>query len=271
MTTIRITCPGCHTRCRLRLEPGKNPASHGKCPECGEVFPIPPGLRKDCEQEARARRMPRKLLLAGLLLLLPAAAFFFFNPAPSSAPGIPAADAPLAAPGRATETPAATGAPTATLRLDPALRSTVIARIKRHALVGDAGIAVDRNRYRLFLLVSRNTPPGYAEELGRQFAAYLENQLQKRSAPIPPLEVAVYYPGGARLEIARSRHDGEEEILPRAEPRQGHQPSLPAEPGSEELEFPAGKTGEQKTKAAEQTGTGYDGPPGKEPGTRGQE
>jgi hypothetical protein len=211
MTTIQITCPHCRTRCRLKGEAGKTPASRGKCPECGEVFPIPPGVRKNPEDTTDTSGSPKNRNLriaAGLLALLLVggglwAASDYHQPEPPARTAAPAR--PAAKPG---------------LDLDPGLKSELITRIKQHALVGDAGISLDRKRgrYRLYLLVSRNTPPTYAGELGRQFAYYLEQQLKKNSAPVPPIKVSVYYPGGTRLEVARNQHDGEEELLPYTTP-----------------------------------------------------
>ncbi len=92
-----------------------------------------------------------------------------------------------------------------------------IARIKEHALVGDAAIvpAAAGRGVTLALLVNSNTPPTYAERLGRQFAYYLTRALADDPVPVPSFRVSVYYPGGTRIRVAVSRHDGEEEVLTR--------------------------------------------------------
>ena len=213
MTTIQITCPSCHTRCQLKGEAGKSLASRGKCPECGHIFPIPPGLKESGENgagtsEISDRHRYRRFLPAGLVLLFLAGAGLLFALSPHPVPKPPATTTAT------TPTPPATAIP---LSLDPEIRSETLARIRQHALVGDAGIRLEHDRYRLSLLVSRNTPPTYAEELGRQFAFYLERRLQQKAAPVFPIEVSVYYPGGTRLEVARHQHDGEEEVLPQEE------------------------------------------------------
>jgi hypothetical protein len=244
---IRIICPHCHTRCRLQQRTGQKPVSQGKCPECGKPFPIPPGIRSSPEKHPKGKSLPARLktttgndseqpatptsankvqsnakkiipeqlvdnpltwLGAGMLLMLGIALILIL--APSRTPAT-----------IATETTLPTKAATQIKSSKPALvsipdkvRKQAITRIKEHALVGDAAIYPENERIDLALLVNPNTPPTYAERLGRQFAYYFRKQFGTISQPVPPLEVSVYYPTGTRIKVAVSHHNGEEEVLP---------------------------------------------------------
>ncbi len=235
---MRITCPQCHARCRLKDETIINDASQGKCPECGHVFPIPPGvIRKEpatsdhFDKSKKAgfgpgfkiheigsflkRNRPfgkpsRFWLLTGLSLTA-LLAVLFFGPGKTSPPG--------SLRDIATKPSPTTTKQPAKFILNPQAQSKAITQIKHHALVGDANISITNNQIQLALLVTGNTPVTYAERLGRQFAHYLKEQLtvvahQQEREPI--IKVSVYYPGGTRIEVATNDQSGEEEVLPQS-------------------------------------------------------
>ena len=233
---MRITCPQCHARCRLKSDNEINDSSQGKCPECDHIFIIPPGVnrekaatddRSDKQKKAGfkpdfkiagikkiialtppSRKTSLFLVFSGLSLTILLTALFF---------GPREASSPRPRPGQ--EIASTTTSPTpkpAKLSLTPQARAKAIAQIKHHALVGDADITIKNNQLQLALLVSGNTPVTYAERLGRQFAHYLKEQLTEthKQSREPPIKISVYYPGGTRIEVATNGQSGEEEVLP---------------------------------------------------------
>ncbi|MEA3333119.1 MAG: hypothetical protein U9Q58_05955 [Pseudomonadota bacterium] len=231
---MRITCPKCHIRCRLKNDTASSDLSHGKCPKCGHIFPIPPGVNQEpsAEEHTRKQKMAgcktgfkrpdittllKPLRLSGkaswlwviscfcLTVLLAA---IFIGPAKTSPPKIEKKIASSSSP---------TTAKTATkLSLTPQSKAKAITQIKHHTLVGDADISIAGDHLQLALLVAGNTPAAYAERLGRQFAHYLKEQLtatgqQKQK---PAIKISVYYPSGTRIVVASNNQSGEEEVLP---------------------------------------------------------
>ncbi len=223
---MRITCPQCHTPCRLKNDTAINDASQGKCPECGHIFPIPPGVIREEPTTGKRSGKQKKAgfdpdfkiaaiksflgripptgktslfwIFSGLSLAMLLAALFFgpektLRPQPDLAAKQP------------TE-----------LNLTPQAKAKALAQIKHHTLVGDADISITDNYLQLALLVAGNTPTTYAERLGRQFAHYLKEQLTATDQPERKLiiKVSVYYPSGTRIEVATNDYRGEEEILP---------------------------------------------------------
>ena len=232
---MRITCPQCHTRCRLKDDTKTGNPSQGKCPECGHIFPIPPGVSRE---ETDVGKSSEKLKKAGFgpgFRLFDIASFL--KPIPASGKTllfwivsgfclVILVSALLISPGKtplpdpkqkviSNSSPTTIETP-ANLSLPPNARSKAITQIKYHALVGDAEISISGNQLQLALLVADNTPVTYAERLGRQFAHYLKEQLSKTKqlSQETPIKVSVYYPGGTRIEVATNGQSGEEEILP---------------------------------------------------------
>jgi len=212
METATLKCPHCQARCRIKNNSGNVSSSGlGKCPSCGRLFPVPPGLRKapaktatEKPENSTRQFQPGRIILACVIIcgLLATALYTGFKTAQKS---------------RRPATPRTDKKTFARPPLPPALADRAIAHIKQHALVGDAAISVAADgRLFLSLMVTANTPAAYAERLGQQFAYYLEKQYRqdlKLTTP-PPLSVSVYYPAGTRIEVAISSHDGEEEVLP---------------------------------------------------------
>ena len=232
---MRITCPQCHTRCRLKSDKAISDASQGKCPECGHIFPIPPGVSREEPATDKRSGKPKKagfdpgfklpdtasflrpMLSSGkaslfwvvsgfCLAILLAVLFIGPRKTPPPRPGQNAASR---------SSPATTKTPVRS-SLPPQARAKAIALIKHHALVGDADISINGNQLQLALLVSGNTPVTYAERLGRQFAHYLKEQLAEAQQPgqETPVRISVYYPSGTRIAVATNDQSGEEEILP---------------------------------------------------------
>ena len=229
---MRITCPQCHTRCRVKTDTTINDASQGKCPECGHIFPIPPGVIREEPTTGNHSGKQKKAgfdpgfkiadiksflgripltgktslfwVFSGLSLAILLAALFF-GPGKASQPQRDIAAKP---------SPTTAKQPTKP-NLTP--QAKAIAQIKHHALVGDADISITNHHLQLALLVAGNTPATYAERLGRQFAHYLKEQLtathQREREHI--IKVSVYYPNGTRIEVATNDQSGEEEVLPK--------------------------------------------------------
>ncbi|MEA3347877.1 MAG: zinc-ribbon domain-containing protein, partial [Pseudomonadota bacterium] len=57
---MRITCPQCHTRCRLKDYTKTGNPSQGKCPGCGHIFPIPPGVGREETDIDKSSGKPKK-------------------------------------------------------------------------------------------------------------------------------------------------------------------------------------------------------------------
>ena len=235
---MRITCPQCHSRCRLKNDMATSDLSQGKCPECGHIFPIPPGINREPSAKNQTNKtkktgcetgfklpipniesLPRALRFSGrasflwlfsgfgVIILL---AVIFIGAQKIFPPRI---EKNLAS----SSVPAPTKTPTTTnLSLTPQSKATAIAQIKHHALVGDADISITGNHLQLALLVAGNTPATYAEQLGRQFAHYLKEQLTtpQLQKPEPAFKISVYYPSGTRITVATNNQSGEEEVLP---------------------------------------------------------
>ena len=233
---MRITCPQCHSRCRLKADTAISDTSQGKCPECGHIFNLPPGTSR---QESTSSNHSNKAKKTGFDpgFKIPALGNFL-RPLPTSGKAllfwiisglsltlliaallIGQKATPPPGPGQYATVNASpvTAEPPAKLNLTPQARSKAITQIKHHALVGDADISISNNQLQLALLVSANTPVTYAERLGRQFAHYLKEQLtvtheEKQKTAI---KVSVYYPGGTRIEVTTNDQSGEEEVLPK--------------------------------------------------------
>lgn len=231
---MRITCPQCHSRCRLKSDTAISGLSQGKCPECGHIFPIPPGVNQEPSAEDQTRKQKKAesktgfkrpdittllkpLRLSGraswlwiiscfcLSIIL---AVIFIGPAKISPPKIEKQTASSSSP---TTAKAATN-----LSLTPQTTAKAISQIKHHALVGDADISITGDHLQLALLVAGNTPVAYAERLGRQFAHYLKEQLTatKQQTQTQDFKISVYYPSGTRIVVASNDQSGEEEVLP---------------------------------------------------------
>ena len=234
---MRITCPQCHSRCRLKTDKSISDSSQGKCPECGHIFPIPPGVnREDPTTDNRSAKQKKAGFVPGFKLpeiisfpkLLRSSGktslFWFFSglcliilltvifvgsrktPPPRPEQSAASKSSPVAA------------KPPARLSLPPHAKAKAIALIKHHALVGDADINISDNQLQLALMVSGNTPVTYAERLGRQFAHYLKEQLAdvKQASRETPIRISVYYPGGTRITVTTNDQSGEEEVLPKS-------------------------------------------------------
>lgn len=229
-----MICPKCHTRCRLKADTIGNP-SQGKCPGCGHIFTIPPGIDPEEVNVDNSSEKLRKTgfgpgpklsdtanfpkstptsgktslfwIVSGFCLIILVTALLV---SPRKAPQ-PQPEQKVTSNASPTtiETPAI-------LSLPSDARNKAISQIKYHALVGDADISISKNQIQLSLMVSGNTPITYAERLGRQFAHYLKEQLTAthQQNQEPSIKVLVYYPGGTRIEVATNNRSGEEEVLP---------------------------------------------------------
>ncbi|MCD6535095.1 MAG: hypothetical protein J7L25_13620 [Deltaproteobacteria bacterium] len=233
---MSITCPQCHSRCRLKNDTTTSDLSQGKCPECGHIFPIPPGINREPSAKNQTNKtkqnggktgfklpgiesLLRPLRISGrttflwlfsgfgVIILL---AIIFIGSQKIPPPRIEKnlASSSIPAPAKTTTT--------TKLSLPPQSMATAIAQIKHHALVGDADISITGNYLQLALLVAGNTPVTYAERLGRQFGHYLNEQLTatKQQKQMPAIKISVYYPSGTRIVVASNDQSGEEEILP---------------------------------------------------------
>ncbi len=237
---IRLTCPECQSRCRINRDRLTDITSHGRCPQCGHRFPLPPSVGKiDNEQNEFENingtqeknfseilkvfirkkipgliKNPFFIAPAGIGLALILLIIFISSDRP---------EPPLAKESRKsvstvkTQTIPAPQTKTAIVeveefRLDPQIRTRAITQIKHHALVADADIILDDQQLQLALLVAGNTPPSYSERLGCQFAHYIKELIPK-GRPQPSFLVSVYYPDGTRLEVPICDQPFEEEII----------------------------------------------------------
>ena len=230
---MRITCPQCHSRCRLKTDAGIGDLSQGKCPECGHIFTIPPSVSQEPAADNHSDK-PKKAGFGFAFKLPDIASFPEFFLSSRKTPlfwlvtGLSLAilvialftDSRKTPPLRLGQNAASSSSPTAAetparLSLAAQARTKAIAQIKHHALVGDADISINGNQMQLALLVSGNTPVTYAERLGRQFAHYLKEQLTTthRQDRKPAIKVSVYYPGGTRIAVTTNDQSGDEEVL----------------------------------------------------------
>ena len=236
---MRLTCPHCQSLCRLKNERLNSRAKRGKCPNCGNLFPLPPNdiepdlkqqptpdkssknrpnpestnnftepnLKKNFLHQTRpTMRSPLFLTITGVSLLLILLTVTLVN---LNQPG------PVLQKNRA-ETraqPRPELQPAHTLELTPALKNKVISLIKHHALVTDAGININKQQFELILLVAEKTPVSYSERLGRQFAHYIKNELTPDDKAKVTFMIAVYYPNGTRVEVTTNNNNMDEEII----------------------------------------------------------
>ncbi|MBN2808362.1 MAG: hypothetical protein JXR80_02590 [Deltaproteobacteria bacterium] len=237
-----ITCPQCHTRCRLKNDQTIPDSGLGTCPKCNHTFIIPPGTIQDERDGNDLAAGPKKAglkpgfkiadmknlsdwlasagkktglwIFAGLGLALLLSTFFFW---PKGVSGPESETRPEQEARIETKPALSRPTPEIPLKLATATKAKVIALIKHHALVGDADISVCGGQLQLALLVAGKTPATYAERLGRQFANYLQAQLAAVPQPSQPFPVAVsvYYPEGTRIEVTTTDQGGEEEVLPK--------------------------------------------------------
>ncbi|MCD6291958.1 MAG: hypothetical protein J7M09_00705 [Deltaproteobacteria bacterium] len=236
MNKMRITCPQCHSRCRLKNDSEISDSSHGRCPECGHIFLIPPGANREVSTADQSLNHKQKkagsktsfqgsdtttfrkpfqlsgraslLWLGSAICLIVLLTITLIGPGKTSHPKVENKPAPSSS---------STIVETVTnLTLDHQAGIKAIAQIKHHALVGDADISIADDHLQLALLVAGNTPVAYAERLGRQFVHYLKEQLTKtRQTPQKPaIQISVYYPGGTRIAVATNDQSSEEEVLP---------------------------------------------------------
>ncbi len=240
---MRLTCPHCQSLCRLKDERLNSRAKRGKCPHCGNLFPIPPNdtvndsasnkqqppqeqasesnihyakapdnLTEQTPRNAppnqprRTIKSPLSLTITGvslLFILLAVALLIFKQPSPPSLKNRAVAIAH----------PRTAPRPNPTPKLTLATKSKVISLIKHHALVADAGINVNQQQFELALLVSGKTPVSYSERLGRQFAHYIKNELTPDDRTKATFRISVYYPEGTRIEVTTNNHNMDEEII----------------------------------------------------------
>jgi len=237
---IRLTCPECHSRCRLKTEQSKQNFSYGRCPACGHRFPLPATgdqqdiikiepdksqkenrkqlkrIWKDVTRERTLGLIKNPLFISSLglvlVLLLLAISLRSNRPVTSiqknnqtqinTLRGKTAPESELK--------PAKTE--TVELELTPETRARAIAQIKHHALVADADINVYDQQLQLALLVSDKTPVSYSERLGRQFVHYVKELIPKEQ-PQPSFLISVYYPDGTRIEVTTNNQFLEEEVI----------------------------------------------------------
>ena len=224
---MRITGPQCHSRCRIKGNTAISDLSQGKCPECGHLFPIPPGLNRGASTSTGARTVNQPTtathfkslqlsraswiwLISGFCLTALLAIIFV----------VPAKTPPQKIKKNLASSSSQTTAKTPTKSsLTPEAQAKVITQIKHHAQVGDANISIAGDQLQLALLVTTNTPVIYAERLGRQFAHYLQAQITttEQQQQKPAIKISVYYPSGTRIAVAANNQSDEEEVLPQME------------------------------------------------------
>ncbi len=239
---MRLTCPHCQSPCRFKDDRLNSRAKRGRCPNCGNLFPIPandtmpktdrlnrrtasnqtatknlfhpespdnhpgPKPQNDFRSQIRAAlKSPLLMVAAGLTLIVLFCVILLglSNPAPTPHKNQPKDRAP------AYSRPE----PSAAMELAPALRAKAISLIKNHALVTDAGININNQQFELALLVSGKTPVSYSERLGRQFAHYIKSELTPTSRARAVFMVSVYYPNGTRVEVTTNNDNMDEEII----------------------------------------------------------
>ncbi len=240
---MRLICPHCQSPCRLKDERLNSRAKRGKCPNCGNLFPLPPNDSKNNHargkqqpplkqaaknnlhnpqpahrlteqtrrdktpnQTRRTKKFPLSITITGVSLLFILLAVTLLNLKQSR---------PLSPKNRAVTLIHHQTAPRPhpTLKLSSATKNKVISLIKHHALVADAGINVNHQQFELALLVSGKTPVSYSERLGQQFAHYLKNELTPENKAKASFKISVYYPGGTRIEVTTNNHNMDEEII----------------------------------------------------------
>jgi len=226
---IRVICPKCHSRCRLRKDLLSSNINRGKCPKCGHFFSLPKlGNRtndKELSQKPGKKYVPdsfrtRTLLIcSGVILLL--FCVIIFSSAKHTTTHTPqkkykdnpAKKIHAAATSKPSAKKAVSPKPVSeTLQLDLQAKNRAILSIKHHALVADAEITSRDQEIQLALLVSDKTPITYASSLGRQFAHYVK-ELIPADQPKPTFKVSVYYPDGTRVVVTTSNETKDEEVI----------------------------------------------------------
>ncbi|RLB73273.1 MAG: hypothetical protein DRH03_03470 [Deltaproteobacteria bacterium] len=239
---MRLTCPHCQSLCRLKDDRLNSRAKQGRCPNCGNLFPLPPNnieqtpttnhqqpaieraeTNKTNQPESNDKNSAQNskhylqeltrptiktsalLLFTGLCLTLSLAIFLTSSNKP-----LPAAKEKQQKNTSQTHTQPE---PKITLQLSQKTRDKTISLIKHHALVTDASININRQQFELALLVSGKTPVSYSERLGRQFAHYIKTELTTNDRTKSTFLVSVYYPDGTRVEVTTNDNNMDEEII----------------------------------------------------------
>jgi len=239
---MRLTCPHCQSLCRLKSDRLNSRAKQGRCPNCGNLFPIPPNCieqtihssnkQPTLEQTATSKtKQPESnnktseqdfkkyfqgltrptiktsalLIFTGLCLTLSLAIFITSSNKP-----LPTAKAKQQKNISQTHTQAK---PENILQLSQETRNKTISLIKHHALVTDASININQQQFELALLVSGKTPVNYSERLGRQFAHYVKTELTANNRIKATFMVSVFYPDGTRVEVTTNDNNMDEEII----------------------------------------------------------
>lgn len=239
---MRLTCPHCQSLCRLKNDRLNNRAKRGKCPNCGNLFPIPPSADKQTpgtgQQQSTAdlketnetkqqkfnkhtselnfknyfQKLTQPTIKATALLLftglcLTLSLTFFLT---SSNKPLPKANKKQPKNISQTHTQSKPEIP---LRLSQKTRDKTISLIKHHALVTDASIYINQQQFELAILVSGKTPVNYSERLGRQFAHYIKTEITTNDRAKATFRVSVYYPDGTRVEVTTNDDNMAEEII----------------------------------------------------------
>lgn len=233
---MHLTCPHCQSLCRLKNDRLNSRAKRGRCPNCGNLFPLPPSFDKQQpisdrpKIEKTKQREPNNkisernhknyfqklplptiktsvlLLFTGLCLSL-SLAIFLTNPNKS----LPVKKENLQKNTSHTHTQSKPKIP---LQLSQKTKNKTISLIKHHALVTDANININQQQFELALLVSGKTPVSYSERLGRQFAHYIKTELTANDCAKSTFLVSVFYPDGTRIEVTTTDDDNmDEEII----------------------------------------------------------
>lgn len=245
---IRLTCPECQSQWYLDKNQTDGSFSHGRCPECGHLIPIPPAselqnnqlrpenkakshnfadspgqkipsTRQKCKSSSKKQlfhyiKTPLFPVFAGLMLAL---LFIVIQlnsyraVTPPITPAVKESKPEISSPqSHITLDPAAEKP--VELQLDPEAKTKAIDLIKHHALVADAAINIRDQQIQPALLVSSKTPATYAKSLGRQFAHYIK-EIIPDNQPKPVFLVSVYYPDGSRIEVTSNNKVLDEEII----------------------------------------------------------
>ena len=237
---MRLACPHCQSLCRLKEDRLNSRAKQGRCPNCGNLFQIPPNsyeqipdankqqpildqVKTDKQPKSRDKtseqnfknhfqrlsrptvKSPALVLITGLCLTLSIVIIIFNLNRPA-----PAVNEKQPKNISQTRTQPESEL---TQQLSLKSRNKTISLIKHHALVTDASININKQQFELALLVSAKTPVSYSERLGRQFAHYIKTELTTNDKAKATFRVSVYYPNGTRVEVTTNDNNMDEEII----------------------------------------------------------
>jgi hypothetical protein len=238
---IRLTCPECHSRCRLKSDETSHNFSYGRCPACGHRFPLPPadeqhnivptgseksgadnrnqwGKIRKAVVKAKITELIRNPLFISACGLIMALLLLTISLTSNREVTVTSTTKKTSLKTTISKSQAVPSPTLQTVKLKPVklkldleTGARAIAQIKHHALVADADINIHDQQLQLSLLVSDKTPVSYSERLGCQFVHYVKELIPKEQHP--SFLVSVYYPDGTRIEVTINDQFPEEEII----------------------------------------------------------